>query len=646
MVPPQSDSILEFDSACGYVAGSTFTSNACGGSRGVVFSLHSVLEIADCQISENTGNGVWMIGGSTELVRCAIENNRAEGIHLYSGIAHCDRLVVRGNDLAGVKGRSFTILGRFLLESCLVWENGEGGINLERFTDLEAVNCTIVGNRPSDGVAGVHISQDRFGVLSNCILWNYGEEISGSSIEVSFSTIKGGHPGEGNSMEWPQFVDDLSGDWRLQNGSPCINSGDDALAPIGPFDLAGNPRVRGQGIDRGAYEASSSYLQGEGRVPPNRFHVTVSGSGNETGENWKNTVPGSRIASLRLAGASEAWLAKGHYPVNLRISASLCLTGGFSGYENYTEDRIFDDEWTVLDGGGEGAVIAANQVENLSLDRLLITGGASGGGVQLTNGSLKVNDCVVEGNGPSPWAGGVALANGTLEISCSTVTHNSGVGVSFTQATASLIDTLIEENNSIPGAAGAITLSNSHLKILRCAIRGHEGVGSGGGVHAVSSKVQIENSVIENNSMSGFGGGCWGDSKTDWKIRGSVIARNRAGEGGAFFGQTADFTNCNFVWNMATGIVGGVFVQDATVANCILWNKGIEFATGAAVATRRPIVLPQLCVFQSVVQGGWEAPQRVGLQSPIQGCGGRGLPVGRRVALHRPWDGSGGATLL
>ena len=49
----------------------------------------------------------------------------------------------------------------------------------------------------------------------------------------------------------PMFAEDS---YQLQEGSPCIDTGDDNYAAISSHDLAARPRVIGSHIDRGAYE--------------------------------------------------------------------------------------------------------------------------------------------------------------------------------------------------------------------------------------------------------------------------------------------------------------------------------------------------------------------------------------------------------
>src|SRR6185295_5246363 len=59
--------------------------------------------------------------------------------------------------------------------------------------------------------------------------------------------------GSGNIADPPLFVDQTAGNFHLQPGSPCIDTGSDTYS-TGSTDLDGNPRVVNGTIDMGAYE--------------------------------------------------------------------------------------------------------------------------------------------------------------------------------------------------------------------------------------------------------------------------------------------------------------------------------------------------------------------------------------------------------
>ncbi len=109
-------------------------------------------------------------------------------------------------------------------------------------------NCTLTANRASFG-GGAHGC-----TLNNCIVYfNEGGNYDSSSMLSYSCTSPQPTNGVGNITNAPLFVDQSTGNLRLQSNSPCINAGLNSLAPAGP-DLNGQPRISGGIVDIGAYE--------------------------------------------------------------------------------------------------------------------------------------------------------------------------------------------------------------------------------------------------------------------------------------------------------------------------------------------------------------------------------------------------------
>lgn len=114
-------------------------------------------------------------------------------------------------------------------------------------------------------------------VIRNSILWHdFPDEIyvdSSSSATVSFSDVEGGHSGAGNVNVDPHFVDPANARYQLRADSPCIDSGDTAIAPD-EEDADGNPRFLDGNLDRslvvdmGAYEFCNVHLSLTGQSTP------------------------------------------------------------------------------------------------------------------------------------------------------------------------------------------------------------------------------------------------------------------------------------------------------------------------------------------------------------------------------------------
>ena len=204
-------------------------------------------------VSSNWGGGFYAVADTTALTDCTISRNAAVvagGVH---GAGN-GRTTLRGCTLAGntakVAGAVRCEHGHHVtLIKCVVSGNDcpdteapyagtrAAGLEVESLGRLRTTNCTVVGNT---GGAGYYNS---FGtaVLRDCIVRGnspcqvaegdpqqavYGWQ---TITTVSYSCIQGGWEGTGNIDADPLFVNAAAGDYRLQAGSPCINTGDPSL---------------------------------------------------------------------------------------------------------------------------------------------------------------------------------------------------------------------------------------------------------------------------------------------------------------------------------------------------------------------------------------------------------------------------------
>ena len=182
------------------------------------------------------------------------------------------------------------------LDNCLLADNaGKGRVASgggAAFSTLK--NCTLVGNsstRYDGGASGC--------TLNNCIVYfntvqGIPNNYDSSSILNYSCTSPLPSNGTANITNAPLFVDQASGDLRLQSNSPCINAGQNVFAPAGP-DLDGNPRIVGGTVDIGAYEFQSLSLIGSG-VVSNQFGFNGTGQSNwvivlEASADFTNWIP-------------------------------------------------------------------------------------------------------------------------------------------------------------------------------------------------------------------------------------------------------------------------------------------------------------------------------------------------------------------
>jgi predicted outer membrane repeat protein len=156
-----------------------------------------------------------------------------------------------------------------------------GGIYCEN-SNPTLVNVTVSDNICYYGGGGIYCSISSNLVAVNTILWdnmryNTPEEIytdSGSVANVFYSDIQGGWVGEGNLSSDPLFMDPENSDYRLQEGSPCIDAGTafftwegDTLVHLNPDEYVG------VAPDMGSLEYSALSIIDHTTSTPNEFRV-------------------------------------------------------------------------------------------------------------------------------------------------------------------------------------------------------------------------------------------------------------------------------------------------------------------------------------------------------------------------------------
>jgi pectate disaccharide-lyase len=135
----------------------------------------------------------------------------------------------------------------------LVFDNPEGGIvvgqgDSPNYGDVPADNFVVSNNIAIDnGREGIRESgaTGPNNEFLNNILWNNEDDRILLKTGTADGTIVG-DPGFVN------FQPDGSGDYRLQSGSPAVDAGVAAGAPLTAID--GTPRPQSSGVDIGIYE--------------------------------------------------------------------------------------------------------------------------------------------------------------------------------------------------------------------------------------------------------------------------------------------------------------------------------------------------------------------------------------------------------
>jgi hypothetical protein len=205
-----------------------------------------------------------------------------------------------------------------------------------------------------------------------------------------------------------------------------------------------------------------------------------------------------------------------------------------------------------------------------------LPGGAGGGGIDNSDGTVAVNDCLFTSNSAS---GGGAINNspGTLTMARSTLISNSGGGIA-NGGTLTVTDSTLAANSARTGAGlvnrlGTATVSNSTLISNSCS-------DVGGGIDDYEGTLTVSHSTLSANFADHGGGGIAG-SDSLLTVTDSTLDSNSAGDGGAlwylhsiFRPATLTVSNSTLSGNSASGDSGGgLYIHPASVGGIRLRNS-------------------------------------------------------------------------
>ena len=549
-----------------------------GASDGGTAIYHTIaIGAGICQVSGDFYNNT-IVGNKAYTDNAPRANIICGGLMLYEGAKIYNCIIY--NNIGETKRR----------------DNNDGRFGLAQYMNEQLVCLKIKDPNfqgwinPGDGSTG---AADDLG--------NNGYNVEKKSIDIHYSNVgrlnENGEPEESTFLEYtdgnnqvtyesrnntylyPEFVNETAGNYRLDTGSPAINSGTEDIpgVTIPEYDAEYTDRIKDCGIDMGAFESEN-----EGNIAYETvtegdnskkyiYYVSQNGAGLRSGADPSNAACATKLqailtdagekvsdetltsAVVKVAGYEDAAFV---YSANTLaatdpqsytyvIPEGVTLMGGY--YEGtYSNGTYNNDGWDDVTTG--------DNVRNPMKFRTVLSAIAKPSQGSTITQDVNGYHTVTFG----AWPGTTALEKETIID-----------GVWLTDGSA---NSMVGAGNPNTRGGGAIVPSGAHVR--NCVVMDCEAI-EGGGLYLMPGAT-VSGTLVMNNSAEN-GGGVYADDSDDNDKK--VDA-----------GSRAHILSCTIANNEASSTGGGLYMEDGAVMNVntvVFGNKAGSDKNVSGVVNRR-----------------------------------------------------------
>jgi hypothetical protein len=527
----------------------------------------------DCDFIDNdaTSGGAVSVNGDAEFESCRFLSNHAtsggalvvRGVVRIEDARFADNTATAASSISLVEGRAtidrstFADPGETAIEASdeIIVANSlfSAGARALRTSSSQrplvatVLNCTIV-NQTLHAIDVLDGGNPTLLVVANSILVGNTNSITlppaggaAEVVNVGRSNVEGGWPGVGNIDVDPGFVDAAGGDFRLAEGSPCIDAGSNLLVPntismdldrakrfVNDVAVLDTGAGAGPVVDMGAYEAACEVR-----------YVDADAVGGNNGSSWANAYVDLQSALDEAATTPLDYIlvAEGTYQPDrgtgdrtraFTLVDGTKVIGGFAAIETDISEREPLVHQTVLSGaiGGSGTadnsynvVVAANCSSETALVGFIVQKGNAdgaagflgmGGGILVVGGAPRIGECWIRQNLSANMGAGLFASNSDVVVErCRfnlNEATNAGGAMAFSGGQPTVVNTLVHGNTSTGNGAVSF-IANSFGTLINCTIAGNTATAAPcGGVYvAPPSSLFMRNAISWGNSGTAAG---------------------------------------------------------------------------------------------------------------------------------------------
>lgn len=448
--------------------------------------------------AENKGGAIYLAGAGT-VVNSAIFNNENGGIYLDNGNAQVINSTVTRNTASGIDGKDRTVV------NTVIWGNSTLSSDGAR---PAFSHCAYPEATPgvTDENGNVHLAAKNNE--------KDGPHFSSPSIKTGFDTSFD------ITNKYPLWT------WEPMEATPLVDAGDTYRynnGKYGDLDLNGDPRVKNDTIDIGAFEYQPVAA---GRIRYVRQGFTGDGT------SWENASGDIQrmIDNLAESGngqPGEVWVAAGTYEPQTQLitgtsySASFRMRDGISVYGGFSADYPEDSKTKrARKTKGTGEAVMPWEFEN---ETILMAAYYDHKNLEYNNNkwTLTSDSRHVVWFAPMRTTGADGSTYG-FEADFTMPTYLDGVTIMGGYAQG---DTGQDEFLTDRGAGVYMHGRNTYL--ANCVVKENYATGNGGGVYVSGGRVQ--SSLIYNNNSDQNGGAVYVDD--EGMVHRSMLTNNSARNG-------------------------------------------------------------------------------------------------------------------